>query len=157
MFTSYNRDNKLYRLYKDNNLVIHKQVKRLQCAGHVARVFKNRIAKWILGRILDEEGPLDSYCIDGKTKWRKMLPHWLTQKTALQQQGTGVTRGRKQGRPLLGNGPNCQRRKRKMKKKNKRRNTKEKGKKKEYRGGEGGEGKRRKKEEKRKIIRRKGQ
>ena len=72
-----------------------------------------------------------------------MLPNGVIQKPVVQKQGTGVTGGRKQGRPWLGNGTNSQRRMRTVKKKNKeekQRNTKEKeGKKRKYRGGgEGG-------------------
>jgi hypothetical protein len=75
----------------------------------------------------------------------------VIQKHVVQKQGTGMTGGRKQGRPWLGNGANSQKRMRTVKKKNKeekRRNTKEKeGKKKEIQ---------RRRKKRRKKIRRKG-
>jgi len=98
---------------------------------------------------------LESHSIDGKTGCRKTLPNGVIQKPVVQKQGTGVTGGRKQGSPWLGNRANSQRRMRTVKKKNKeekRRNTKEK----EGKKGNTEEEEEEEKKKRRKIIRRKG-
>jgi hypothetical protein len=49
---------KLYRLYKDTDLVMYVHVKRLQGAGHVVRIFGNRIPKGIPEGSLERKRPV---------------------------------------------------------------------------------------------------
>jgi hypothetical protein len=57
-------------------------VKIIKRAGHIPRIFENKITKnkfW--KEVSEEKGPWESRRIDGKTKCRNMSPHFSIRKT----------------------------------------------------------------------------
>jgi hypothetical protein len=71
----------------------------------------DRIQKQSLERNLGGRSLQENREIDGKMKCGTMLPNYSILKTGMQRQDTGVTGGRKQGRPWPRKGPKSHRNK----------------------------------------------